>query len=215
MKRLYLNNTLRALTMALATGMLLLLVFCVTLSHAAEQCRVQIDPKTGTLEVSARRVGLHPRWSTEPNGASRPFTDEGQCFDAEKGELKKCHLGAPGTLAAITPPPSCSLCVSDSGLGSCCVSHIKGCTPGVRVGDASLSASDPRLSIPLDRIRLTNCEFPDCLDTPTQFECSAGKVLRSIAFPELDDAGNEQANGCSSNAGSDNVSFTCCEVSLY
>ena len=197
---------------ACVLGLIIAQVCWAGLALAAEDCQVQIDPKTGAIEVSARRVGANPRWSIAPDGTKLAFADEANCFDAEKGELEKCHLGTPGTLAAITPPPACSLCVSDNGLGSCCVSHIKGCTPGVRTGDASLNTYDPRLSLPFGRIFYTNCAFSGCLDTPTQYICPDGKALRFIQFPELDDEGDEQATGCSGNPGNDDVRFYCCDI---
>jgi hypothetical protein len=110
---------------------------------AAERCAAKIDPSTGEVAVSATGVAPNPRWGTAPGATTQPFASEA-CLVGTR--LSKCGLGPPGTLAARTPPPLCSICVADDGTApACCVEHIKGCTPGVRIADTSFPAGDPRL----------------------------------------------------------------------
>jgi hypothetical protein len=111
---------------------------------AAERCTAKIDPSTGEVAISATDVAPNPRWGTAPGAATQAFAEEATCLVGTK--LRKCGLGAPGTLAARTPPPRCSICVADdSPAPACCVDHITGCTPGVRIADASFPPGDPRL----------------------------------------------------------------------
>jgi hypothetical protein len=129
----------------LIAAVILLLLSGPDPTPAAERCTVQIHPTTGDLAVSATDVAPNPRWGVTPDATTRPFADEGTCLAGDK--LRKCGLGAAGTLAARTPPPLCTLCVADDGPApACCVQHIKGCTPGIRIADASFPAGDPRLA---------------------------------------------------------------------
>jgi hypothetical protein len=112
---------------------------------AAERCSAHIRPATGEVAISAVGVGANPRWGPTPGATTQPFADEAACLVGTR--LRNCGLGAPGTLAAKTPPPLCAICVGDDGLApACCVEHIRGCTPGVRIADGSFPAGDPRLA---------------------------------------------------------------------
>jgi hypothetical protein len=110
-------------------------------SAAARKCGARANPRSGAIEVKATGVAASPRWGVAPGGATALFADEAACF--KRARLKNCHLGAGGTLAEVTPPASCQVCVSDSGPDACCA-FVRGCTPGVRVQDASFAAGDPR-----------------------------------------------------------------------
>jgi hypothetical protein len=108
---------------------------------AVNSCKARANPKTGAIEVSAVGIVGAPRWSGSPEGIGVSFPDEATCRAGRK--LQRCHLGAPGTLAEITPPVECRVCVTDGGAEPCCA-FVSGCTPGIRPRDASFAAGDPR-----------------------------------------------------------------------
>jgi hypothetical protein len=127
-------------------GTVLLLAALITAgspsaTRAARKCSARTDPRTGAIEVKATGITGSPRWSAVPGGAMTAFADERTCL--RRGRLKNCHLGAPDTLALVTPPANCQLCVSDGGAASCC-GFVRGCTPGLRVQDPSFPSGDPR-----------------------------------------------------------------------
>jgi len=110
-------------------------------TDAAQKCGARANPTSGAIEVKATGITGSPRWGATPGGATAAFADEASCL--RRGRLKNCHLGAAGSLALVTPPASCQVCVSDGGAASCCA-FVRGCTPGLRVADASFPAGDPR-----------------------------------------------------------------------
>ena len=112
-------------------------------SLAARRCGARANPKTGAIEVKATGITGSPRWGAVPGGATAAFADETSCL--RRGRLQSCRLGAAGSLALVTAPESCQVCVSDGGAESCCA-FVRGCTPGVRVADASFPAGDPRFA---------------------------------------------------------------------
>lgn len=112
-------------------------------SRAAEKCKIKIL-KTGEIQVSAKAVDANPRWGTTPSDLNTSFFNEGTCYDAAKLKLNKCNLGDPATLAGITPPFNCQICIGDDGPNDCCI-FSKGCSPGMRMRDASFAVGDPRI----------------------------------------------------------------------
>jgi hypothetical protein len=109
---------------------------------AATKCSADVS-KGGAIAVKATKVASNPRWSGSlGTSETAPFVNAATCF--KSAELKECALGAVDTLAAITPPATCMVCVSDDGPDDCCA-FVKGCTPGIRLRDGSFPADDPRL----------------------------------------------------------------------
>lgn len=119
----------------------LLLVGAGTPARGVDRCKARANPKSGAIEVSAAGVAGDARWSGAPAGAGIAFADAAACVRRDK--VRRCHLGAPGTLAEITPPAECRVCVHDDG-ESCCA-FVRGCTPGLRPRDDSFAANDPRV----------------------------------------------------------------------
>ena len=187
-----------------------LLVLChgVVSSQAAQNCKAQINPVTGAIEVSARNVDGNPGWSILPDEQKTPFADEARCYDGST--LSKCHLGPLATLAEKTPPPDCRLCIGDAGPDPDCCVDVQACTPGIRPGGASLSFSDPRIA----SAELTDCAWQACRDTPAFIGCPAGKIMVGIDLPELGAGANEDSLGCSGLQGVDNTRIRCCRIGL-
>jgi len=134
-------------TRTISNALLALMAVAIGLpptASAVTMCSAKIQSKTGILEIKASGVGTNPVWGVESGVTTQTFPDEATCF--VPGTLSKCHLGAPGTLAEKTPGPECKLCINDDSATECCVSHIKGCTPGLRLGDGSFPPGDPRLT---------------------------------------------------------------------
>jgi len=97
---------------------------------AATNCKVKVDKKTGTIQVSANTVTGSLTWGGTSGATTNAFFNAGTCIAA--GKASKCQLAATGTAAAITPPALCTIYVKDSGPEAECAAFIKGCTPGVR-----------------------------------------------------------------------------------
>jgi len=102
---------------------------------ALERCKVKVDPRDGTLLVSARGAAGPLLWGPSAAGATRPFANAASCLVG--ATAKACVLGDPGTAARITPPPLCTLHLSD-GSGTC-AAYLRGCVPGAR-GDVEDAA---------------------------------------------------------------------------
>lgn len=113
-------------------------------ARAVGRCKVSVKAQTGAIEVSASNVGTNPHWGSSPSNVHAAFYDGATCFNSSSHSLSKCHLGAPGTLAAATPPEGCAVYISDDS-GVQCNALLKGCTPGMRPRDASFTdPNDPR-----------------------------------------------------------------------
>ena len=185
-------------------------VLCVVMlpnaGQAVERCKVQLNPRTGALEVSAMNVIGDPSWGIGPGDTTELFVDEPDCFNPIQGTLRKCHLGDPGTLAEKTLPPSCSLCVGDDA-GECCVSYIKSCTPGARNDDSSFPLGDPRVGT--GGVNISSSFGQGCTDSPAVASCgsSTGSFLCGLELPEL--GGNEAIR---SSCNEDDFDFRCCRV---
>jgi hypothetical protein len=125
-------------------GLVLVLALALGASDATavDRCSARVNPKTGAVEVGAAGLRGTVTWSGSPDGRGVAFVDADRCV--AEGRARRCHLGAPGTLAAITPPAECRVCVHDDGATPCCA-FLKGCTPGPRLRDASFAAGDPRI----------------------------------------------------------------------
>jgi hypothetical protein len=105
---------------------------------AITACKAKISSaasSSGEIQVTAKGQGGAILWGIAAGKENTP------CAAARKGNL--CPLGASGTLAAETAPATCHLFLKDGG-GSCAV-RVKGCSPGVRIRDASFAADDPRV----------------------------------------------------------------------
>ena len=111
-------------------------------ASAIDRCSARVNAKTGAVEVGASGLVGSVGWSGSP--AQRPvaFANAGECI--VDGRARRCRLGGADTLAAITPPAECRVCVHDDGDAPCCA-FLKGCTPGPRLRDASFAAGDPRI----------------------------------------------------------------------
>jgi hypothetical protein len=100
-------------------------------SHALSQCSVNVHKRTGVILVSALGVAGPLRWGSTSGGEANAFSNAATCV--ANGEASKCRLGATTpvvTAEAITPPPLCTIYVSD-GVEECSA-FVPGCTPGVR-----------------------------------------------------------------------------------
>ena len=100
--------------------------------RALDTCKVKVDRRTGTLQVSARNVSGTLLWGRSAGSETNAFSNAATCVSG--GTASRCELGAPGSPEQITPPELCTLYLAD-GSESCDV-HIRGCTPGVRTSEA-------------------------------------------------------------------------------
>lgn len=107
-------------------------------ARAVESCKVKVDPKTGAIQFSAKKVLGILRWGESFGSANRVFANDSECTADHKAT--KCELGDPGAPSRITPPELCTLFVRDIGGGPSCSAYIKGCTPGVRPGGTAAAA---------------------------------------------------------------------------
>ncbi len=126
----------------LVVGTLAVLALAPHTARAMDRCTARVNPKSGAVEVNALGVGGSPTWSGSPAEAGVGFADASTCIAGARA--RRCHLGATGSLAAITPPVECRVCVHDGGATPCCA-VLRGCTPGPRLRDASFVADDPRV----------------------------------------------------------------------
>ncbi|MBI5505302.1 MAG: hypothetical protein HY899_10905 [Deltaproteobacteria bacterium] len=115
-------------------------VACVTAVPvlAAERCKVRVNPRDGTISVSAVNVVGTLTWGPVLGEETEAFPDAATCIVA--AVARNCALGAAGTPARITPPPLCTLYVADSASDDCSV-YIRGCVPGAREGFAPSSCT--------------------------------------------------------------------------
>jgi hypothetical protein len=111
-------------------------------AFAADRCAARVNGKTGAVEVNASGVVGVPTWSGSTAVDGVAFANASACISGDR--LRRCRLGVIGTLAEITPPSECRVCVHDGDDPPCCA-FIRGCTPGPRLRDASFAAGDPRV----------------------------------------------------------------------
>ena len=174
--------------------------------QAVEKCKVQVNSKTGAVEVSATKVVGNPSWGIGPGDTTELFADEADCFDPSRGSLKKCHLGAPGTLAEKTLPSTCRLCIGDDA-GECCVPYIKSCSPGARTRDISFPSGDPRVGSGGILVGSPHSTF--CMDSPDSTSCESDEFLCGLDLPEL---GGNEATGCDNE---DDFRNLCCRALAF
>jgi len=114
-----------------------LLVVGLTLAgeaRAADDCRARIDPRTGTVEVSASAVSGALRWGDREGAENNDFDNASRCLAG--GHARACRLGPPGTEEGMTPPDLCRIFLRDA--QGPCAAYVRGCTPGLRAfGDAA------------------------------------------------------------------------------
>jgi hypothetical protein len=111
------------------------LVFAaVTPGFALDKCKATIKGSDGTIQVSASNVQGSLQWGDSAGQGTNSFFNVGSCVAG--GAAKKCVFGDVGTLARITPPPGCTVFLSD-GVGPTCSAYIQKCTPGARTTNAS------------------------------------------------------------------------------
>lgn len=116
---------------AIATGAV---VLAAMPASAVDSCKVKVDKKTGVIKVSASTIDPGTlRWGNASGAEVNSFFDI-NCVDLGTLKGKDCTLADPATLAAKTPPPSCTLYMSD--INGPCETWIRGCIPGVRTGRA-------------------------------------------------------------------------------
>jgi hypothetical protein len=130
-----------ALRTSAVAGFGLLAALASRPAFAVESCSARISQKTGAVLVNAFGVVGTPTWSGSTGTAGIAFADGDTCAVGDR--VRRCHLGEPGTLAEMTPPAECRVCVHDD--GAPCCAFLKGCTPGPRLRDASFAANDPRV----------------------------------------------------------------------
>jgi hypothetical protein len=109
-------------------------------------CTATVSTKGGTILVGARNVSGTLLWGNSSGTETNAFNNAGTCISGTSVVVaRECELGAPGTAAAITPPPLCTLYLKDNGPE--CTAYIRGCTPGDRTaaptGVQSVTASAP------------------------------------------------------------------------
>lgn len=100
-------------------------------SGALEKCKAKIRGNDSTIEVSAKDVVGPLRWGETAATVVESF-DDPTCV--ANGKAAKCTLGPEGSLARITPPPSCTVYLADD--VDACATLIPKCTPGVRRAEA-------------------------------------------------------------------------------
>ena len=98
-----------------------------THAGALEKCAAKINAKDGTILISAQSVVGVLRWGWTATTQTNPVFN-GACVSG--GRAKKCTQGAPGTLLAITAPPSCTLQLKDN--AGACSAFLNACTVGAR-----------------------------------------------------------------------------------
>ncbi len=104
-------------------------------------CQAAVDANTGAINVSGNTVGTNLTWGTALGAESSAFSNAATCISGAKAT--NCQLGPSGTLAQKTGPASCTIYLHDAFAG--CSAWVKGCSPGVRLRDASFAANDPRI----------------------------------------------------------------------
>jgi len=101
----------------------------VSVAHAVTACKVKVNARNGTLDVSAKGVSGVLTWGDRPGGPyTSTFYNAATCVSG--GAASKCELGAPGSPEAIIPPDLCTFYLKDDGAE--CAAYVKGCTPGPR-----------------------------------------------------------------------------------
>jgi len=111
------------------------LVFgAVTPGLALDKCKATIKGVDGTIQVSAGNVQGALQWGDSAGQETSAFFNAATCVAG--GAAKKCVFGDVGTLARITPPPGCTVFLSD-GVSPTCSAYIQKCTPGSRTTNAS------------------------------------------------------------------------------
>lgn len=127
---------------------------------ALERCKVKVAPRDGTILVAARGVAGPLLWGPSPATATRPFANAASCLVA--GTAKGCVLGGPDTTARITPPPLCTLHLSDG--SESCAAYLRGCVPGARGGVEDAAELAARVALLETRARrrvfITGDTFP-------------------------------------------------------
>jgi hypothetical protein len=121
------------------TGPAVALLLSVTAWHspagAVDHCKANIKAADGTVLVSGRNITGALKWCTSAApGCSnpqncQPFFNNSTCVTGSAA--KNCVFGDVGTLARITPPDTCAVCLQDDGSNSC-AAHVRGCIPGNR-----------------------------------------------------------------------------------
>jgi hypothetical protein len=96
---------------------------------AVDSCKARVDKKTGLVTVSATGLSGLIAWRDSASEDLQNFFINGCTIDGDS--VSGCPLYDPATPEAKVPPPSCEVCVADSGGTECCT-RLKGCTPGMR-----------------------------------------------------------------------------------
>jgi len=118
-----------------AAALSLIMVAWHSPAGAVGRCGAKIKATNGTVLVSGRNITGALRWCTSaaPDCSNpqkcQPFFNNSTCVIG--GTAKNCVLGDVGTLARITPPDTCTVCLEDDGPNSC-GAHVRGCVPGSR-----------------------------------------------------------------------------------
>ena len=128
---------MRAILQSLTTAMILTALTTQPAS-AIDKCRVKVDGKTGVINVSAVGASGPILWGETADAADNSFFNAGNCLIGTVAS--GCQLADPSTIAAKTPPPSCTIYLNDG--GEPCSAWIVGCTPGLR------TASTPEWTTP-------------------------------------------------------------------
>src|SRR5262245_56041575 len=94
---------------------MLALVVAMTLapanSEALTDCKVHVNSKNGTIDVSATGVSGPLTWGVRTGSEPNTFANAATCISGTSAS--KCEFGAPGSLETITPPDLCTLYLKD------------------------------------------------------------------------------------------------------
>jgi hypothetical protein len=97
-------------------------------ASAIEKCKVKVDKRTGVINVDATDVGGPLTWGAASGQETNTFFNNATCNVG--GKAKKCNLAATASLAAKTPPPGCTIYLTDG--VTPCSAWIPYCSPGAR-----------------------------------------------------------------------------------
>ncbi len=96
-------------------------------ADAMDRCTARFRPTDGIIRVFAYGVSGALRWQSTDTLLSEFANPD--CLD--KGTARRCELGAPGTIARVTPPSDCKIVLVDD--SAACTAHVRFCVPGQRV----------------------------------------------------------------------------------
>jgi len=133
---------------------------------AVEKCKVVADKKTGVLRVDATGIGGPLLWGGASDEAVNAFFNAAECLKGSKA--KGCQIADPTSLAAKTPPATCTVYLDD-GVAPC-AAWISGCTPGPR----DIQGLDECVEVSSNPVEMTGTELTLNVDCPTGLVAVSG-----------------------------------------